>query len=73
MAKRVAIVPGEQMLTVPEVAARARVGRATVYRWIAAGLLDRVDVGAGRAKTRIPESALARYFEARSVAGRRAA
>ncbi len=52
----------EQMYTIPEVAALTRLGRATVYRRIAAGELRVVNLGTKkRTKMRIPESALADY------------
>jgi excisionase family DNA binding protein len=67
---------GEALLTVPEVAALWRCGRDKVYALIASGALRVVDIGQGRAKTRIPESALAEYVkrnERRASRGRRAA
>lgn len=52
----------EQMLTIPEVSALMRWGRATTYRRIAAGELRTVNTGVrGRTKLRVPESALADY------------
>lgn len=51
----------EQLLTVLEVAALWRCSKNTVYRLIADGELRIADIGNGRAKTRIPASALAEY------------
>lgn len=51
----------EALLSVREVAALWRCGKDKVYALIAAGELRVVDIGAGRAKTRIPESALDEY------------
>lgn len=51
----------EELLTVSEVAALWRCSENTVYRRIAKGLLRVIDIGDGRAKTRVPASALAEY------------
>lgn len=51
----------EPLLTIDEVAAWMRCSRNTVYRRIAKRQIRTVDIGDGRAKTRIPESALAEY------------
>jgi excisionase family DNA binding protein len=65
---------GGQLLTIPEFAARLGVSRATAYRIVADGLVDRTDVGRGsKPKTRISEAALARYIAKREKQGRRAA
>lgn len=53
---------GEQALTVKEVAARLRVDRLTVRRWLQAGKLDGYRVGGDKAGWRIPESALEQYL-----------
>lgn len=51
----------EALLPVTEVAKLWRCSRDHVYREIIRGRLRTVQLGAGRAKTRIPESALAEY------------
>lgn len=53
----------EALLTVMEVAELWRCSKDTVYRHIAAKKLRSVDLGRGRAKTRVPESALAEFVE----------
>lgn len=64
----------EQLLTIPEFAKRLGVSRATAYRIVADGLVDRTDVGrGGKPKTRISERALAKYLANREIPGRRAA
>jgi excisionase family DNA binding protein len=64
----------DQLLTIPQVAAQLVVGRSTVYRYIAAGLFDRVDLGRGPAsKTRIPQSSVDRFVKAATRRGRHAA
>jgi excisionase family DNA binding protein len=68
------VTAAEQLLTIPQVAARLGVGRSTAYRYVAAGLLELVDLGTGIAtKTRVAELELARFIEARKRAGRNAA
>lgn len=53
----------ERLYTVPEAAALLGVSRATAYRLILArdGLRPTVNVGTGRAKTRVPASTLRDY------------
>jgi excisionase family DNA binding protein len=64
----------ERLLTIPQFAECIGVSRATAYRIVADGLIDRTDVGrGGKPKTRISESALARYVQRHQIAGRRAA
>ncbi len=64
----------EPLLRVPEVARRLGASRPTVYRLLAAGELDRVDIGTGsRPCSRVPESSLRAYIESKTVPGRRAA
>lgn len=65
--------PLDRLLTIPQVAEQAGVSRGTVYNWINSGLLERVDVGTGKPKTRISTAALARFFGARTIPARRAA
>lgn len=57
----------DQMFTIPDVMARLRVSRATVYRLIADGELKRHDMGRGTraTKTRISESELKRFIDSR--------
>jgi excisionase family DNA binding protein len=52
---------GEALLPVSEVAQLWRCSRDHIYDLIAAGKLPVVDIGHGRSKTRIPESALRDY------------
>lgn len=59
-------VAGEVLHTVPEVADMWRCSDDTVYRLIAAGKLRSCDIGTGRAKTRVPASALAEFVAGRS-------
>lgn len=56
------------LYTVAEVADLWRVHRATVYRLIADGELATVNIGQGRAKTRITARALADYIERKAAA-----
>ena len=64
----------EQLMTVEQFGERLGVSRATAYRIVAAGLVDRTPVGPGRAPmTRISEAALTRYLAAQTQRGRRAA
>lgn len=53
----------EPLLPVTEVASLWRCSVRHVYRIIAAGQLRVVQLGTGRAKTRVPESALAEYVQ----------
>lgn len=53
----------EALLPVTEVAKLWRCTIQHVYNEIARGRLRSVNISAGRAKTRIPESALAEYVE----------
>lgn len=56
----------EAQLTVAEVAKLWRCSRNLVYDLISSGRLRSVNLTDGRAKTRIPESALAEYLAART-------
>jgi len=47
-----------RLLRIPEVAARLRVSRDTVYRKIAAGQIPAVQLGDRRAALRVPEDEL---------------
>lgn len=51
----------EQLWTIPQVADLWGCSENTVYRRIAKGLLRVIDIGDGRAKTRVPASALIEY------------
>jgi excisionase family DNA binding protein len=51
----------ERYLTLPEVAARLKVSRRTIYRWIKSGGLDAYQFGR---EYRITESALKDFLEA---------
>jgi excisionase family DNA binding protein len=62
-----------ELLPVTEVAQRWRCSRDHVYDLIAAGKLPVVDIGTGKAKTRIPESALRDYERRHIRRGGRAA
>lgn len=63
----------DRLLTIPEVAAQLGIGRATVYRRIAAGWFDRVDVGDKASKTRIPQSSVDQVIKSRTIPRKRAA
>ncbi len=52
----------EEMLPVSELAERWRCSRDHVYDLIAAGELEVVDIGRGRAKTRVPASSANAYI-----------
>ncbi len=54
----------EALLTVAEVAKLHRVSKNYVYDLISRGLLRSTNLPSGRAKTRIPESALADFVKA---------
>lgn len=58
-------------LTIPQVAGRLNVHRATVYRLIAAGDLAVIDVRASGKKTklRVPEASLQRFEASRQIKG----
>lgn len=56
----------EALLTVAEVATLWRCSKNTIYRLISDGELRSTDIGNGRAKTRIPETALAEYNNRRT-------
>lgn len=61
-------VRAEQMLTVPQVAARLVIGRTTVYELIAAGKLPIHDIGSGKStRIRVSESDLAAYIASTKV------
>ena len=68
-----ALVPAEQLLTIPEVRARLRCSRGHVYTLIAAGELDSVDIApkGNASKTRVPEGSLAAYIAERRTNARR--
>lgn len=66
-------VAPSDLLTIPEAADIAKVGRATVYRWIAAGLIERVDIGVVKPKTRIRRSSLDAFFNRHTIPGRKVA
>lgn len=53
--------PGEQVYTVPEVAALLRVNKSTIYRDVESGRIDAYRVGKGRGTVRISGTALAEY------------
>lgn len=58
-----------ELLTIPETARTLRIDRRTVYRLIAAGDLDAVDIaptGSTRSKTRVPAASVAQFIERRS-------
>jgi excisionase family DNA binding protein len=56
-----------RLLSVAAVADSLSVSRDTVYRLIASGQLPAVDVGTGRAKTRIRETDLNVWVDGRTV------
>ena len=58
--------PDVALLTIPETAERLRVSENTVYRRIASGELRAVDLGNGRAWTRVRTDDLARYIDKRT-------
>lgn len=62
-----ALVPAEQLLTIPDVRDRLRCSRGHVYTLIANGELDTVDIAPkGHAsKTRVTEGSLNRYIAER--------
>jgi excisionase family DNA binding protein len=64
--RRATEVTAEAQLTVAEVAKLWRCSRNLVYDLISSGRLKSVNLTDGRAKTRIPESALAEYIAART-------
>lgn len=57
---------GEALLPVSEVAELWRCSRDHVYDLIAAGQLRVVELGRGRAKTRVPQSAMDEYVRRNS-------
>lgn len=62
------------LMTVEQFAQRIGVSRATAYRIVGAGEVDRTPVGHGsKPKIRISERALERYIERLEIPGRRAA
>jgi len=63
----------ERLYSVAEVAELWSVSTDSVYRLIAKGLLGSTQVGMGRAKTRVSESAMAAFIASRSTAARRRA
>ena len=65
------ITPGEMppLLTIPETAQALRVGENTVYRMIANGDLDAVDIartGSHRPRTRVPRTSIDAFISART-------
>ena len=56
------------LLTIPQVAARLRIGRSSVYELIAGGELATADmvVKGSRSKTRVPESAVDEFIASRT-------
>ena len=56
------------LLTIPEVAARLRCGKTSVYELISRGLLATTDVAVTgtRAKTRVSEKAVEDFIESRT-------
>lgn len=57
------------LLTIPETAATLKLGQNTVYRLIACGQLDTVDVslpGSRKSKTRVPHVSIERFIERRT-------
>lgn len=62
----------DRLLKIPECAARAGVGRSTVYEWLAAGFLERVVTGSGKKPcVRVWQSELDRYLAQRTIPARR--
>ena len=62
--------PGPAFLTVPEVAKHYRVDPDTVRAWIRSGLFAAIDISprvGGRARYRIPATALAEFEARRTV------
>lgn len=64
-----------KLLSIPEVVDQLSAGsRATVYRLIHAGELDRVDIGTGtRPRTRVTAESVAAYIARHHRPGRKAA
>lgn len=61
-----------RLLTVPQVAHELGVKSAnTVYRLIAAGHLQTVDIGIGRPRVRVPVSSVDAFIRARTTPGAR--
>ena len=56
----------EELVPVAELAEKWRCSKNLIYDLIASGQLRSVNLGRGRAKTRIPESAIADYLKANS-------
>lgn len=54
----------DRMLTINEAAARLRLNRETVRRWLSTGKLRGHKLGPTRGGWRIPESALQEYLDA---------
>lgn len=61
-----------QLLTIPEVAARLKINRNSVYRYIAAGAFPTVDIGMGRSKTRVKADDLEAWIADRTTAAKAA-
>ena len=75
--KRTAAAEGQSLLRIPEAAARLGVSRATVYRLIDSGELERVTVRTERTvktagRTRIPSAAIDAYIERLAKAAKEA-
>jgi excisionase family DNA binding protein len=64
-------MPVEPMYAVAEIAAAWRVSSNYVYGLIKSGELEVVDLGHGRAKKRVPESALDAYLRQLKETARR--
>jgi excisionase family DNA binding protein len=61
-----------QLYSIPAAAKILDVDRTTLYRWIKDGEIPTVQLGHGRgSKTRISDTALAEYIEARTVTSSR--
>lgn len=54
------------LLTVREAAETLRCSPATIYRLISTGALESVDIGQGRAKTRVPRAAVEKFVADRT-------
>jgi len=59
-------MPAPSLLRVSEVATRLACSRQHVYDLIADGVLAAVDIGMGRAQTRVREDELAAYIDRRT-------
>lgn len=66
-------VPVKRLLPVAEVADVLGCCRKHAYNLIAAGLISTVQIGVGRAKTRVHEDELARFIASQTTKARRPA